>query len=66
MNREEINMIFDWLEENVNKQNWYYFKLTDGNQITAYWKESDKTFAQFYVKSILKCVESEVTDDNYN
>ena len=63
MNREEINMIFDWLEENVNKQNWYYFKLTDGNQITAYWKESDKIFAQFYTNRILELIEGEVNND---
>ena len=63
MNREEINSIFDWLEENINKQNWYYFKLTDRNQITAYWKENDKTFAQFYTNRILELIEGKVSDE---
>ena len=54
MNKEELNMVFEWLEKNVNKQGFYYFKMCDCNQITAYWKVDDKPFAQFYVKPILK------------
>ncbi|MBQ8473168.1 MAG: hypothetical protein IJ501_06665 [Bacilli bacterium] len=57
MNKEELEKIFDWLEENMNMRNWFDFKLTDRNQISAYWKNTNKIFAVYYVnviKNILK------------
>lgn len=56
MNRDELNKIFNWLEKNMNKQNFYYFKMNEANQITAYWKVDNKPFAQFYIKPILKLI----------
>lgn len=66
MIKEELEKVFNFLEKEMNKQGLFCFRLTDKNNITAFFKETKKPFAQFYVKSILKCVESEVTDDNYN
>lgn len=66
MIKEELEKVFNFLEKEMNKQGLFYFKLIDENNITAFFKETNKPFAQFYVKSILKCMESEVTDDNYN
>lgn len=57
MNKDELNKVFDWLEENMNRQGFYYFKMKDDNQITAYWKVDNKPFAQFYIKPILKLIE---------
>lgn len=57
MSKEEINKVFNWLEENMNKQCFYYFKMTDRNQITAYWEVDNKPFAQFYINQILKLIE---------
>lgn len=57
MNKKIINKVFEWLEENMNQNNFYYFKMKDVNQITAYWKTDNKPFAQFYIKPILKIIE---------
>lgn len=57
MRKDQINKVFEWLEENMNKHDFYYFKMQDVNQITAYWKIDNKPFAQFYVKPILKIIE---------
>lgn len=56
MTREEINQVFEWLEINCNKDNWLDFKMTSDNNITAYFKNSNKTFAEFYTKQILKVI----------
>ena len=57
MNKEEINKVFEWLEKNANKDDFFYFRIQNVNQITAYWKKDNKPFAQFYVKPILKLIE---------
>ena len=36
MTKKEIESVFDWLEKNINKHGFYFFKLVDCNQITAY------------------------------
>ena len=64
MNKEELNKVFDWLEENMNRQGFYYFKMQDGNQITAYWKIDNRPFAQFYVKPILKLIKDIENENN--
>lgn len=56
MNKKELNKVFEWLEENINYHCWYDFKLVDRNQITAYWRDTKKPFAQFYIKPILEIV----------
>ena len=59
MTKKEIESVFDWLEKNINKHGFYFFKLVDCNQITAYWLIDKKPFAQFYIKPILKIIEEE-------
>ena len=56
MNIEELEKVFEWLEENFNKQGLYYFRLTSHNQISAYLKCDDSLFAQFFVSRILDFV----------
>ena len=63
MTKEELNKAFNFLEKEMNKQGLFYFRLTHKNNIMAFFKETKKPFAQFYVKSILKCMGSEVTDE---
>ena len=60
MTREELNKVFDWLEENMNKTGWLEFKVTADNNITAYIKGNKKTFANFYTKQILKIINGEL------
>jgi len=60
MTREELNKVFDWLEENMNKNDWLEFKVTADNNITAYIKGNKKTFANFYTKQILKIINGEL------
>ena len=59
MTREELNKVFDWLEENMNKNDWLEFKVTADNNITAYIKGNKKTFANFYTKQVLKIINGE-------
>lgn len=59
MTREELEKVFDWLEKNMNKQNYFEFVLTDRNQITAYWKNTRDGFAQFYIKPILELIKED-------
>ena len=54
MTREEINKVFDFLENEMNKGKYFEFLLTDANSVTAFWKSDGKTFAQFYITPILK------------
>ena len=56
MTREEINMVFDWLEENANKDGLLYFRLTNHSQITAYFKRTNRQFAQFYTNKVLQII----------
>ena len=59
MTKEEIEKVFDWLEENMNKECLFDLKMVDSNQITAYWKVDNKPFAQFYINSILKIIKED-------
>ena len=59
MTKEELEKVFDWLEKNMNKQNYFEFVLTERNQITAYWKNTGDGFAQFYIKPILELIKGE-------
>lgn len=58
MTKGEVNQVFDWLEENMNKLGILYFKI-DSNNITAYLKTTRKSFAQFYPKQILKVIRND-------
>lgn len=64
MNKEELNKVFDWLEENINKQGFYYFRMSEVNQITAYWRIDKKPFAQFYIKPILKLIKEKENENS--
>lgn len=59
MTREQLNKVFDWLEENINKSGWLEFKVTADNNITAYIEGNKNTFANFYTKQILKVINNE-------
>ncbi len=56
MNREEIIKVFDWLEDEMNKNNLFDFKIEDINQITAYFSGTKEIFCHFYIKPILKII----------
>ena len=56
MTKDELLKIFEWLEENMNKNKLLYFKLTDKNQIGAYFKDNNRHFADFYINIILKLI----------
>ena len=58
MTREEINKVFDYLEKEMNKHNYFYFLLKD-DLILAYWKSDNTSFATFYPDKILKVIEDE-------
>ena len=53
MTKEEIGKIFDYLEEDFNKNCLFDLKMEDRNQITAYFKGTNKRFCQFYINTII-------------
>ena len=57
MSQEEIYKVFDYLEKECNKNNYFYFLLKD-NDIYAYWG-NDKLFAIFYPDEILNVIKYE-------
>lgn len=59
MTKEELLKIFDYLEENFNRDKLLYFKLLDNNEIGAYFKINNKHFADFYINVIRKELENE-------
>lgn len=59
MRFEDLIRVYEFLQEECNKQDLLYFKLKDINNIHAYLKSNDKPFAIFYVDKILDCIESE-------
>lgn len=56
MNKEEINKVFEYIEDNFNKQQQFDLKMEDRNQITAYFKETNKRFCQFYINAIIELI----------
>lgn len=58
MTREEINKVFDYLEKEMNKHNYFFFLLKE-NEIYAYWKRDKQLFATFYPDKILDVIEDE-------
>lgn len=62
MTKREIDEIFEWLEENMNHNCWFDFKLTEKNQITAYLKNTSRPFAVFYTNVILKILKGGKND----
>ena len=63
MTREELNKVFDWLEENVNKTGWLEFRVTATDCITAYIKSNKRLFANFYARQILRVIDSEWVEE---
>ena len=61
MDKETMNKVFDWLEKEINSKGLYEFVLEDKNQITAYWKDTKKRAAQFYINQIINILEYEQT-----
>lgn len=55
MTKEQLDIIFEFLEKEMNKKGLFYFKY-DSSNITAHFKDNNKTFAQFYPKQILKII----------
>ncbi|MBO7615004.1 MAG: hypothetical protein J6T15_04850 [Bacilli bacterium] len=55
------NKRIEWLENNMNKFNYFYFKENkeDKNIIDCYWKGNDKSFCVFYGGIIDKLIEDE-------
>ncbi len=56
---KEIKEVFDWLEENMNKQHLFDLKIEDRNQITAYFKGTNDRFCQFYINPIMELIREE-------
>lgn len=63
MTKEELEKVFNFLEKEMNKQGLFYFKLTDTNEITAYWIHDCKSFARFDISKISEIVGYEVKDE---
>lgn len=59
MSAKEIEKVFQYIEDNFNKQKQFDLKIEDRNQITAYFKETNKRFCQFYINAIIEL------DENY-
>lgn len=59
MSAKEIEKVFQYIEYNFNKQKQFDLKMEDRNQITAYFKETNKRFCQFYINAIIEL------DENY-
>ncbi|MBR6641727.1 MAG: hypothetical protein IKL08_06005 [Clostridia bacterium] len=57
MTREQINQVFDYLENECNKQDLFEFRITKYGTINAYFKGQNKTFAEFYPERILQIIE---------
>lgn len=56
---EDLQRVFTYLENRMNPSNLFYFKLTEKDEITAYFRESSKKFATFYVYEISKFLKSQ-------
>ena len=55
MSIEELNKVFDWLEKEMNKQKLFDFKY-NSSQITVYFKDTNKIFAQVYPNKVLEII----------
>lgn len=65
-NRVNIDKVIDWLERNVNKTGYLYFKVTAWDTVTAYFNKgyfANKPFAYFEMDKILKIIEMEGNND---
>ena len=56
---EDLQRVFTYLENRMNPSNLFYFELTEKDEITAYFRESSKKFATFYVYEISKFIKSQ-------
>mgnify|MGYP003289306378 CR=1 FL=1 len=56
MSAKEIEKVFQYIEDNFNKQKQFDLKMEDRNQITAYFKETNKRFCQFYINAIIEII----------
>ena len=56
MSAKEIEKVFQYIEDNFNKQKQFDLKMEDRNQITAYFKETNKRFCQFYINAIIELI----------
>ena len=56
MSAKEIEKVFQYIEDNFNKQKQFDLKMEDRNQITAYFKETNKRFCQFYINAIMELI----------
>ena len=56
---EDLQRVFTYLENRMNPSNLFYFELTEKDEITAYFRESSKRFATFYVYEISKFLKSQ-------
>lgn len=52
MSIEDLQRVFTYLENKMNPQNLLYFKLTDKNEITAYFRDTSREFAIFYIDKV--------------
>ena len=59
MNIDTLKDVFNWLENEVNKNGLFYFKLINDNEIIANWNDDNTTFAIFYINKIIKLIEYE-------
>ena len=59
MNIDTLKDVFNWLENEVNKNGLFYFKLINDNEIIANWNDDNTTFATFYINKIIKLIEYE-------
>lgn len=57
MTEVELRAIFAFLNHEFNKDNLLYFKLLDANNVGAYFRNTNKLFATFYLNRLKKYIE---------
>lgn len=64
MTIEELKQVFAFLSKEMNSLDLFYFKMNNGGNISAYFKDDNKIFAEFYTNRILKYLkDNEVKDE---
>lgn len=59
MKEDKLKEVFKFLQDNYNKDNLFYFKLTSMKNIKAYFNESNREFATFYIDKIIEYLNEE-------
>ena len=53
----DIEFLFEYLEKEYNHNNSLYFKLTNKNCITSYFKKNNEKFTTYNIEHLLKTID---------